>query len=201
MSILIENTDRSLLNNSIKLKNTNQIPKLTCSICLEEMGLKDCVKSKVCGHKFHRNCITKWVQLRNNCPICRTVIKKTFNIYEMKYKGFYKCQKRILINDNYFYIFKYYHNNNKNSTKNKNKILSDKKTIIKLLNSDNKDYIYHYLLSISKIQFLGTKMIIKIAIDINTNKTYEFYFKNVIDSQNCFKLINDNIRKKKGIAY
>ena len=69
--------------------------------------------------------------------------------------------------------------------------------MLELFNSNNNNYIYHYLLSISKIQFKGKKMIINIAIDKNTNKILKFYFKNVIDSQNCFKLINDNIKKER----
>ena len=195
--------DKNKYNNRTKIKlknNNNQILKIkkiikpTCSICLEEIELKDAVKVKVCGHIFHKNCITQWVDLRNNCPMCRTVIKKKFNIYEMKYKGLYKCNKRIFIDDDYFYIFKY-------SNRKKKKEKKKEKNIFKLFNSDNDNYIYHYLLSIIKIQFRGKEMIINVAINKNINKTLKFYFKNSIDSQNCFKLINDNIKKKKGTIY
>ena len=216
MSLTIENNNHNLINTpifndknkcnnrtKIKLKNNNnkilkikKIIKPTCSICLEEMELKDAVKVKNCGHMFHKNCISEWIELRNTCPLCRSVIKKKFVIYETKYKGLYKSHKRIFINDDYFYIFKY---NDKN--KEKNKKINNRNTMLELFNSNNKNYIYHYLLSIVRIQFKGKKMIINIAIDKNTNKILKFYFKNVIDSQNCFKLINDNIKKKKKIIF
>ena len=28
------------------------------------------ISTLICGHKFHTNCIIKWLKLKNNCPIC-----------------------------------------------------------------------------------------------------------------------------------
>ena len=42
-------------------------------------------------------------------------------------------------------------------------------------------------------------MIIQIAINKDTIKNIKISFKNSIESQNCFKLINDNIKKKHNV--
>ena len=45
-----------------------------CSICKEpgmDVGLRECL------HRFHRDCISKWIQSRkenSDCPICRQPI-------------------------------------------------------------------------------------------------------------------------------
>lgn len=48
------------------LKNVN---KIECSICLEnnfdEIGKLDC------SHEFCSNCINKWLEKNNSCPMCR----------------------------------------------------------------------------------------------------------------------------------
>lgn len=227
----VKNTCKNKIK--IKLKNNQkseikQFIKPTCSICLEEIEKKDAIKVKVCGHIFHKDCISEWVEIRNNCPMCRSVIKRKFDIYELKYKGLYKYQKRIFIDNDYFYIFRYNNKdkkkynekmkNNQNTKNNqqkkirnikelfiskekkKNKKIKKDKTMVELFNSDNENYIYHYLLSIVRIQYRGKKMIIQVLTNKNIIKTINFYFKNVIDTQNCFKLFNDNIKKKKGMT-
>merc|ERR1711964_83861 len=48
-----------------------------CPICYDEMKEDLKVPNPSCGHKFHRNCIDKWIEtaLRNGdeatCPLCR----------------------------------------------------------------------------------------------------------------------------------
>tara|TARA_Y100000816_G_C26107484_1_gene589056 strand:- start:5182 stop:6045 length:864 start_codon:yes stop_codon:yes gene_type:complete len=233
----INNESSNLKNKSPNLK-LYKLVKPTCSICLDEIEIKDGLKIRSCGHIFHKDCISEWVDKRNNCPLCRTVVKRKFDIYEKRYKGFYKSQKRILIDDNYFYIFKCNHkkfelnkllngkkaNNKKSNSKQLNSkkegdnngiknIKSIKKRekmkkkelqktnkcneIIDLFNSDDENYIYHFLLSIIKLQIRGKDMFIQLAINHELRKNIKISFKNAIDSQNCFKLINDNIKKKK----
>ena len=63
-----------VLNNNTDIKNDNE-----CSICLELINKKD-RQTMVCGHKFHKNCIKTWINIKNICPLCR---------YE--YEPFYKC--------------------------------------------------------------------------------------------------------------
>lgn len=253
----VSNSKNKFERTKIKIKDINnespnlklyKLVKPTCSICLDEIDFKDGLKIRSCGHIFHKDCIKEWVDKRNNCPLCRTVVKRKFDIYEKRYKGFYKSQKRILIDDNYFYIFKCNHkkfelnkllNGKKpNNKKANNKKLNNKKSnnkksnikkegdnseleniksikkkekkkkkqlqkinkcneIIDLFNSDDDNYIYHFLLSIVKLQFRGKDMFIQLAINRELRKNIKISFKNAIDSQNCFKLINDNIKKKK----
>ena len=212
----LKNESPNLKNKSTNLKNKSSNLKLyklvkpTCSICLDEIDFKDGLKIRSCGHIFHKDCIKEWVDKRNNCPMCRTVVKRKFDIYEKRYKGFYKSQKRILIDDNYFYIFKCNHkkfelNKLLNGKKPNNKKVNNKKPnnkksnikkegdnsgleniknikkrekkkkkelqktnkcneIIDLFNSDDDNYIYHFLLSIVKLHFRGKDMFIQLAI-------------------------------------
>jgi len=46
-----------------------------------------------CGHTFHRNCITEWVQINNRCPTCRAfaapahIIQRLFFATEKDFKA------------------------------------------------------------------------------------------------------------------
>ena len=39
-----------------------------CCICLE---VETDAILPVCGHRFHRDCILKWAERNNTCPMCR----------------------------------------------------------------------------------------------------------------------------------
>lgn len=44
----------------------------SCAICLEEYKSDDgMVTLKNCGHDYHVDCITKWLLVKNVCPICK----------------------------------------------------------------------------------------------------------------------------------
>lgn len=45
-----------------------------CAIC--RFDIKTVAVTMSCGHVFHRNCILKWFQQKNECPLCR---KELFN--------------------------------------------------------------------------------------------------------------------------
>jgi len=45
-----------------------EIPE--CCICMEQIVCQEEITS--CGHKFHTDCIHKWCETNNNCPMCRT---------------------------------------------------------------------------------------------------------------------------------
>lgn len=45
-----------------------------CSICSSSEEYSGIVKLSRCNHIYHRECITKWANNKNNCPLCRTDI-------------------------------------------------------------------------------------------------------------------------------
>jgi len=64
-----------------KLEETNR----KCMICLDEFISKEKVTALPCVHFFHPKCIQKWVEKKNECPICKFVLTEE-NIYrKLKY--------------------------------------------------------------------------------------------------------------------
>ncbi|KAF3773437.1 E3 ubiquitin-protein ligase [Nymphaea thermarum] len=42
-----------------------------CPVCLEEFGANGEVSEMPCGHRYHVDCIMKWLEKHNTCPLCR----------------------------------------------------------------------------------------------------------------------------------
>lgn len=43
-----------------------------CPICLEDYeSTVPIVRTKDCGHPFHKHCLKSWLQVNRNCPLCR----------------------------------------------------------------------------------------------------------------------------------
>ncbi|KAL6983481.1 RING-type E3 ubiquitin transferase [Sarracenia purpurea var. burkii] len=42
-----------------------------CVICLEEWGVGGVLKEMPCKHRFHGECIEKWLGIHGSCPVCR----------------------------------------------------------------------------------------------------------------------------------
>jgi hypothetical protein len=42
-----------------------------CTICLEKLSAGDSALRIPCGHIFHEDCVRKWLQSNNQCPMCR----------------------------------------------------------------------------------------------------------------------------------
>ena len=40
-----------------------------CAICLD--GMEDAGKEMPCGHRFHGECLERWLGVHGNCPTCR----------------------------------------------------------------------------------------------------------------------------------
>ena len=44
-----------------------------CPICLDSLDVKEIMQTKVCSHKFHKDCLVEWLQKgHEECPMCRT---------------------------------------------------------------------------------------------------------------------------------
>ncbi|GAB2277998.1 hypothetical protein Dimus_012698 [Dionaea muscipula] len=44
----------------------------SCIICQDEYEEKDKIGSLDCGHEYHEECLKKWLNLKNVCPICKS---------------------------------------------------------------------------------------------------------------------------------
>jgi len=50
-----------------------------CSICLESNKNDENVSEKlICGHLYHKDCISQWLKNNTTCPLCRVVLKPNF---------------------------------------------------------------------------------------------------------------------------
>jgi hypothetical protein len=47
----------------------------TCCICLETISKQHITRITSCRHRYHYNCIKRWSQRENSCPLC----KRNFN--------------------------------------------------------------------------------------------------------------------------
>ncbi|CAK8576258.1 unnamed protein product [Lathyrus sativus] len=58
-------------------EGTKDSEVMTCSICLEELlvGSKAIQLSSPCLHIYHEDCILKWLDISNTCPLCRRYIQ------------------------------------------------------------------------------------------------------------------------------
>ena len=45
-----------------------------CIICLEKFNKYSNIQKLSCDHIFHKNCIYKWYETNDKCPICRKEI-------------------------------------------------------------------------------------------------------------------------------
>ena len=62
-------------------ENIYELPK--CPICLVEIAENmDCI-SLICEHIFHDKCITEWLKIHNNCPLCRIEISNHMFDYQI----------------------------------------------------------------------------------------------------------------------
>lgn len=45
-----------------------------CAVCLEELRAGEVVRKLPCGHCYHKQCITRWLQQKAVCPVCQASI-------------------------------------------------------------------------------------------------------------------------------
>ncbi len=72
--------------------------KQTCSICFEPVPSTNSAKAKrlSCGHAFHFNCILKWFETSDECPVCR---RKQLKDPLITYKGAIEENMRTVYRD------------------------------------------------------------------------------------------------------
>jgi E3 ubiquitin-protein ligase RNF38/44 len=48
--------------------------KLSCAVCLEEFVEGAQLRALPCLHKYHKDCIDKWLQQKAACPVCNRAV-------------------------------------------------------------------------------------------------------------------------------
>jgi len=54
-----------------------------CPICQDEMKDSETIQTLPCAHNFHKDCIQKWIEMRNLCPLCKCVADTTHPVREL----------------------------------------------------------------------------------------------------------------------
>lgn len=54
---------------------TSDADSSNCHVCLCDFAENAAIRSLPCLHRFHRDCIDKWIKINAICPVCRIVIK------------------------------------------------------------------------------------------------------------------------------
>lgn len=65
-------------DSSEQKNDTNPNQFCECAICMEHVENGQSVATLPCCHTFHSTCIKKWLTSHNQCPICRTSVRKSF---------------------------------------------------------------------------------------------------------------------------
>jgi hypothetical protein len=53
------------------IKKYSKLKEKKCSICLIKYKSTDILKEFPCKHLYHKNCILKWIEKSNKCPLCK----------------------------------------------------------------------------------------------------------------------------------
>ncbi len=56
--------------------NRDESNELTCSICLDEFVVGDQLVALPCKHRFHKECIARWLTTNGVCPVCKAEVNK-----------------------------------------------------------------------------------------------------------------------------
>jgi hypothetical protein len=54
--------------------NKEEEDKCSCSVCMEDFNNGDEISTLPCLHRYHSDCINRWLRQSNSCPICKTPV-------------------------------------------------------------------------------------------------------------------------------
>lgn len=59
---------------TINHTETYKRPTVDCVICYNDIDIGDRMEYMIapCNHIFHRECLTQWMDVKMECPVCRT---------------------------------------------------------------------------------------------------------------------------------
>ena len=70
----------SVVNNKIEKKTITENNDNSCVICLDSIERKNFIYLCPCKHnQFHKQCVEMWIEMKNECPLCRGKIKFKFD--------------------------------------------------------------------------------------------------------------------------
>lgn len=55
--------------------NKSNCPSDCCAVCLDSFKPRQHARFLVCSHKFHRQCLDRWLSRKNECPVCRSSVR------------------------------------------------------------------------------------------------------------------------------
>ncbi|KAH0461814.1 hypothetical protein IEQ34_009389 [Dendrobium chrysotoxum] len=61
-----------LINSLGRLTNTEE--NIICTICQEDINVKEEIATLCCSHIYHAGCIEKWLMIKNECAVCRSAV-------------------------------------------------------------------------------------------------------------------------------
>eukprot|EP00347_Sterkiella_histriomuscorum_P019772 403340347 len=53
---------------------SNEQKIVTCAVCIEDLTTDCMYKELKCSHQFHTNCITDWLIVKLECPLCKETV-------------------------------------------------------------------------------------------------------------------------------
>ena len=76
--ICLENFNNSKNNENKSSKGSDDYSSLNLGIKNKE------ISTLKCGHQFHKECISKWLEKKNKCPLCRQIVNEELNLDDNK---------------------------------------------------------------------------------------------------------------------
>ena len=73
----IDPSERQRIINALPTRTLTEfdVHRKSCMICLNQFEIGDKVRTLLCFHQFHTECVDQWFQTKLACPICRFSIR------------------------------------------------------------------------------------------------------------------------------